>query len=213
VIDRRRIAGVAVVVVLLVAGGGPRSGGRVRADTLDSLPDAVLLAVRDVAWDPGRPNTTVGWCGEASIQMALRYHGIEQTQDAIHRAGNPDHDDLYAYEIDPALDALGVCFVAWPEGETTVDRFVDWIRAHLAGGVPALCGVKLHPDGNPDWTLDHFVLVVGYDRTGLVMNTQLDMDGQILVSYEELVSIESAYAFANRWNIFFGRAILGPCRE
>ena len=209
----RRITRAAAAVILVSAGAALLIGGSVHADGLDRLPDTILLAIPDVAWDPERPNMTVGWCGEASIQMALRYHGIERAQREIHRAGDPDHDDLYAHEIDAALDALGICFDPWPEEETTIGPFVDWIRAHLAAGVPVLCGVKLYPDAHPSWALDHFVLVVGYDQVGLVMNTQLDMDGQILVSYEELASTASPYAFANRWNVLFGRAILGPCRE
>ena len=179
----------------------------------DPLPESVLLDIPDVAWDPGRPDLSVGWCGEASIQMALRYYGIEMTQREIHLAGDPDHADLYSYEIDTALDALGICYERWPESDPDLDAFIAWIREHLASGVPVFCGVKLYPDEQPDWSLDHFVLVVGYDAVGLVMNTQLDMNGQIHVSYADLRSMASPYAFANRWDEYFGRAILGPCDE
>ena len=202
-----RACGAAMAAVLLL--GWPVAGCSLING--DPLPESVLLDIPDVAWDPARPDLSVGWCGEASIRMALAYYEIERTQREIHRAGEPDHADLFSYEIDTALDTLGICYERWPDGERDVDGFIAWIRGHLASGVPVFCGVKLYPDEHPDWSLDHFVLVVGYDAAGLVMNTQLDMDGQVHVSYADLKSM-SSYAFANRWNEYFGRAILGPCQ-
>ena len=177
------------------------------------LPEAVDLGIADVAWDSGRPDLSVGWCAEASIHVALAYYGIEKTQLEIYRARNPDHADLYAYEIDLALETLGVCTEAWPESQRDLTRFIDWIRHHIADGTPVLCGVKPYPDEHPEWSLDHFVLVVGYDQAGLIKNTQLDMDGQIHVQYVDLASTECSYAFANRQSQYFGRAILGLCEE
>ena len=204
-----RACGTAMGAILLI---GWAMAGCAPIDD-DPLPEVVLLDIPDVAWDPARPDRSVGWCGEASIQMALAYYGIERTQLEIHLAGNPDYADLYAHEIATALDALRICYERWPEENPDLDAFIAWIREHLAAGVPVFCGVKLFPDEHADWSLDHFVLVVGYDGDGLVMNTQLDMDGRIHVSYADLKSTASPYAFANRWDEYFGRAILGACDE
>jgi hypothetical protein len=55
--------------------------------------------------------------------------------------------------------------------------------------------------------------VIDNDAPGLIMNTQLDMDGQTHVRYSDLASTESSYALAHRRSQYFGRAILGPCEE
>ena len=106
---------------------------------------------------------------------------MEVSQAAVNRAGQPDHPDLYVYDIDDALDNLGVCYEASDESVTGVFDFVAWVKDQLAAGYPVLCGVKIYPDEHPDWSLDHFVLAVGYDEEGLVLNTQLDLDGQVVI--------------------------------
>ncbi len=74
-----------------------------------------------------------------------------------------------------------------------------------------LCGVKIYPDEHPDWSLDHFVLAVGYDEEGLVLNTQLDLDGQVVIAYSQLASRGRGYAFENRFRSYYARAITGLC--
>jgi len=129
----------------------------------------------------------------------------------------PESIDLGIPDVsrDPAcLDvSVGWCAEAWPESPASLSASVDWVRRKIASGVPVLCGVKLYPDEQRNWSLDHFGLVAGDDPYGLIMNAELDMDGQILVSYQDLASTESSYEFVNRWDGHFGRAILGPCGE
>ena len=193
---------VVAVVALFVAFGGLVLG----APPADQ---AILLDIPDRAWDPNRADPSVGWCAEACIQMAMAYFGAEVTQAEVNVAGRPDHADLYVYDIDTALVALSVEYTAWDSSVEDVDVFIDWIRdAHLQG-YPVLCGVKVYPDEHPDWSLDHFVLVVGYTSEGLILNTQLDLDGQVLVRHGQLTSIAPGYSFASRWSEYFGRAILG----
>jgi hypothetical protein len=55
---------------------------------------------------------------------------------------------------------------------------------------------------------------VGFDENGLILNTQLDCDGQLNIPYEELASSRLAqrnygYAFAGEQNRYFGRIITG----
>lgn len=57
-------------------------------------PVEVYLAIHDRAWDPTRPDKSVGWYAEACIQMAMAYYGAELSQAAVNRAGQPDHPDL-----------------------------------------------------------------------------------------------------------------------
>jgi hypothetical protein len=173
------------------------------------IEEGVLLDIPDRAWDPTRPDLSVGWCAEACIQMALAYYGVDVSQFEINQAGNPDHPDLYAYEIDTALEALAIEYAVWDSENPSLDAFIRWIKAHLLAGHPVLCGVKIYPDEHPDWALDHFVLAVGFNQEGLILNTQLDLDGQVLVPTKQLQSRYPGYSFDSHWHEYFGRAITG----
>mgnify|MGYP001765156160 CR=1 FL=1 len=168
--------------------------------------DAVNLGIPDRAWDPGHDD--VGWCGETCIQMALGYYGREISQAAINQAaGSPS--DITEDDLDVALRALGVPYEAWDGSNRDVNAFIEWIKSQLARGRPVICGTKIYPDEHPDWYVDHFVLAVGYDAAGLILNTQLDCDGQVHAAYAALASTSAGYAFQNRQQRYFGRAILG----
>ena len=170
--------------------------------------DAVKLQIPDREWDPQRPDKSVGWCGEACIQMAMDYYGRQVTQETINESGQPRHPDLYAGDIDKALNNLGVSFTA-DESPPDVSDFIAWIQHQLREQHPVICGCKIYPDEHPHWNLDHFVLAVGFNSKGLWLNTQLDLSGQVLVPYSQLCSRRSGYSFANRGNYYFGRAIVG----
>ena len=168
--------------------------------------DHVDLGIADRAWNPGHDD--VGWCGETSIQMAMAYYGHEVSQDAINQAaGSPS--DITEDNMDVALVALGVTYEAWDDSINDVNRFIEWTKAQLRNGRPVICGTKIYPDENPEWYVDHLVLAVGFDTTGLLLNTQLDCDGQQLVSYGQLASMDEGYAFQNNRYHYFGRAIIG----
>jgi hypothetical protein len=171
---------------------------------------SVELGIPDRRWDPERPDKSVGWCGEACIQMAMGYYGKEISQQAINRAGRPDHPDLYAYDLDDAMDALGISYLEWKWGNRDLESFIVWIKKQLAAGFPVICGVKIYPDKQPNWYLDHFVLVVGFNEYGMIINTQPDLDGQMLIPYSQLVSSNPGYSFKSRKNRYFGWAVTGP---
>jgi len=111
-----------------------------------------------------------GWCGETAIQEGLLYFGRSVPQSVINRAGHPVHPDLYATEIPNALRELGVKFTPYAGGRG-YEGFRRWVEQALAAGHPVLAGVKLVPSAHPEWGLDHFVLVVGHGRKGLLVNT------------------------------------------
>jgi hypothetical protein len=102
--------------------------------------------------------------------------------------------------------------VRFEESHSDLSAFIVWIQDNLRRGHPVICGCKLYPDEHPDWSLDHFVLAVGFNAEGLLLNTQLDMGGQMLVPYARLASRKSRYSFKNRRDRFFGRAITGLLR-
>jgi hypothetical protein len=139
---------------------------------LDTVADSAKLPIPDVKWDPQRPDETVDWSGEACVQMAMGYCGRATTQRRINRAGQPDHPDLYEEDIDKALAGLGVKFVPF-ESNGEAKAFISWIQDHLRSGHPVVCGCKTYPDQHRDWSVDGFVLAVGFDTNGLWLNTQL----------------------------------------
>jgi hypothetical protein len=190
-----------LLMSLLLLGSG--------CDRVIAKVQGVNLGIPDRAWAKDRPDLTVGWCGEASIQMALGFYGREVSQLDINKAGKPAHADLYAQDIDPALEALGVPYTAYANKGGDVHGFVRWIRNELDQGRPVFCGLKIYPDQHPNWTLDHFVLVVGHKPGALLVNTQLDASGQIWIQDSQLTSFDDGYSFENVHHLYFGRSIHG----
>jgi len=176
---------------------------------LDISKGGVNLHIRDVAWDPKKADLSAGWCGEASIQMALSYYGKQVAQDVIHRAGKPSHSDLQDDDLEVALKALGAVFSRYEGESKDSKKFVKWIQEQLRSGYPVICGCKIYPTEKPEWDVDHFVLISGYNSKGLLMNTQLDCDGQVLVKYMELSSTKEGYSFINPRNVYWGVAVTG----
>jgi hypothetical protein len=186
-----------------------RSEVPIDMDLFPLVGESVYLQIPDRSWSMDRPDKSVGWCGETGIQMAMLYYGKYASQESINQAGRPDHPELYSYNIDIALKTLSISHITWNPSTGDIVEFIAWIKAQLHQGHPILCGVKIYPDEHPDWSLDHFVLVVGYDERGLIINTNVDMHGQQLISYEQLSSGQEGYSFQNKFNRFFARAITG----
>ena len=111
-----------------------------------------------------------GWCGETAIQEGLLHYGVWAPQRLINKAGKPVHPDLYSPDIPVALSELGVRFTFYSTGKG-YGAFAQWIASALDDGDPVLAGVKILPTAHPEWGLDHFVLVVGHGKQGLLVNT------------------------------------------
>ena len=151
-----------------------------------------------------------GWCGEACIQMALIHYGLRVSQKAINKAGHPKgHPDLWDADIVRALHNLGATDKVWPSSSVYVRTFIVWVTNQLRAHHPVITGVKLYPDENPTWNVDHYVLVVGCSTSGLLINTNNAGDGQIWVTYRELTSLKGTYSFANKFKKYFGCAVTG----
>jgi hypothetical protein len=101
--------------------------------------NATCLEIPDTGQERRRPQS--GWCGEAAIQMAMSYYGAYASQQAINRAGKPQHPDLYAHEIPVAMRNLGLEFTAW-QGKG-LPAFLKWLQGELADGHPVLLGMKV----------------------------------------------------------------------
>lgn len=164
---------------------------------------AFLLEIPETGQEKRRPPS--GWCGEASIQMAMCYFGAYASQRTINRAGKPVHPDLYEEEMPVAMSNLGLQAKPW-EGKG-VPEYLAWVRAELAAGHPVVMGMKINPTSHPEWWVDHFVLAVGYDRSSLTYNTT----GKRRESRSDalLSSRERGLSVVTPRNVCFGYAVTG----
>lgn len=140
--------------------------GRASAAPSPSPPVVLPIAAREHAHEA----PPEGWCGETAIQEGLLHLGVWAPQRVINKSGKPVHPDLYSTDIPVALADLGVRYTSYPGGRGFA-AFSAWIRAAVDAGDPVLAGVKILPTKHPEWGLDHFVLVVGYDADRLLVNT------------------------------------------
>ena len=128
-------------IVAMLLGVSAGSGRALEPANPKADAQAVSLDIADTGQEPRRPEG--GWCGEAAIQMALAYYGGYASQQAINRAGEPEHPDLYAREIPPAMRNVELEYSVWKGGG--LKPFLEWIRGQLAEGHPVLLGVKIYP--------------------------------------------------------------------
>jgi len=169
--------------------------------------DKVHLDIPDRDEDEDAPEE--GWCGETSIQTAMEYYGKFVSQQAINLAGKPKQPDLWEDDIPLSLDALGVDYTAWDEANIDLNAFIYWLGEQLQAGYPIVLGVKIYPD-ETGLENDHFVLAVGCDTDGIIINTNNAGEGQVYVTIKELTeNFEDSYSLVNNKNYHFGVAIHG----
>ncbi|MGA2259065.1 MAG: hypothetical protein ABSG53_30710 [Thermoguttaceae bacterium] len=172
-------------------------------ETAGPKPKAISLEIPDTGQEQRRPES--GWCGEAAIQMAVSYYGAYASQQAINRAGKPEHPDLYAQDIPRAMRNLGLEFSPW--SGNGLEAFLKWVRSQLAEGHPVLLGVKIYPTAHWVWPLDHFVLAVGCTEEALTLDTTWGR--QETKTFARLSTREKGLSFANPYGVYFGYAITG----
>lgn len=149
-----------------------------------------------------------GWCGEASIQMAAMYYGAFIPQNIIHELPDPEHPDLYSYEIPPALEKIGLCFSQYENNSAkTVNDYLEWIKHQLDQHYPVLIGCKIYPTHHPEWSLDHFMLAVGYTKGRLIYNTTWGF--QESKSFDNLITVQDGISFENQYRRYYGISIQG----
>ena len=95
------------------------------AQTASVSDKSVRFDIPDTGQEWRKPAS--GWCGEASIQMALSNYGAYASQQAINRAGKPAQPDLYDTDLPVAIKAIGLEFKPW-EG-TGLKPFFNWVAA------------------------------------------------------------------------------------
>ncbi len=138
--------------------------------TPTALPESVLIDI------PPRPyyGGNLDFCGEVVLEEALAYYGKQVPQLEINHLGGGDgHVGLHFNEILRALASLNVDFDSWGlhiTGERGYDTYIQKLKRILADGHPILAGVKVNPTRHPEWSADHFILLVGYDAQSFIYN-------------------------------------------
>ena len=166
---------------------------------------ALRLNIADRKHDAAAPKQ--GWCGENAVQQALLYHGAYFPQKLINQAGKPSHPDLYSGDIPVALRNLQVDFEQWPWKRCAFDKFLAWAKGGIAKGEPVLAGMKIYPTAHPEWGLDHFVLLVGFEKDALLVNTTWGKQARLTT--KQLLSTNKGLAFKNRYGCYYGIRIKG----
>jgi len=161
-----RFVAIASLTFFVVAACGKAAAAPPSASASPSSSVVLPITPREHA----REAPPEGWCGETAIQEGLLHLGVWAPQRLINKVGKPAHPDLYSTDIPVALTDLGVRYTFYSGGRG-FDAFATWIRAALDAGDPVLAGVKILPTKHPEWGLDHFVLVVGYGKDRLLVNT------------------------------------------
>jgi hypothetical protein len=210
----------ALVVGAIMAGATP----------LPSLPQDVLLPV------PFTPQAPLGnWadrqhtCEEASLLMVDRYLNGDHSGELI----NPRQADQGIEAITPWKP--GVDLTSNQIGEMA-QAHLGWryrvlpatqpsMREQLSLGRPLIVGVRTHGLGNPnypgyfthfeqpEWSVSHYVVVVGYDRSGnFVLNDPgITLGHGARISFDQLMhaidDLDAAYPNLNSGRIFL---VLSP---
>ncbi len=171
--------------------------------------DSIWLNIPNLNWDKYTAGVErVGWCGEASIQMIALYYGFYHSQKVINRTGNPKHLDLYSDEIDGVMRKLGFKYSRYIN-ETTENlaNYHQWVKENLKQHRPIFSGVKRNPTGNPGWSLDHFVVMVGYGSDYINYNSNNHLYGQVKVEESLFMHSSKPYTLKNPFNSYFGFSV------
>ena len=160
-----------------------------------------------------------GSCGEACMWSIINSNKYVATQIEINIAGGDPGRGLHSNELYKALDTYGVeyedhishsylgyslallnpvnLFSSQPE---KYKRFLySVVIAKLKQGIPILLGIKIYPDKHFFWDRDHFILLVGYNKTTneIIFN---DFDKRKRMDAEKLLDTADGYSLVNRYN-------------
>ena len=163
----------------------------------DLLPPTYVLSIEE------------GSCGENCLWTILNALDKTKTQLEINIAGTESGVGLHSSELMNVLEVYDVGYslfsqsVASTDSSYTMQRYKDFIYNEVVKtvqkGHPILIGIKVLPSDFPQWSLDHFVLLVGYNESTdeLIYN---DFNKRKRIPAEQLMNTVSGYSFINDWN-------------
>lgn len=107
-------------------------------------------------------------CGANSVLSVLQYYGYMGREDKLMELGDTDSDGTSIEGIENILKHFKVGY------ETKQKMTIDEIRKHIDGGFPTIISIQAYPDdNNKDLENDiddgHYVVAIGYDDNGIIM--------------------------------------------
>ena len=173
-----------------------------------ALRDGTVFHIDDFiipGYDPPKDYFDVpgGGCGEACLWTVIHARGRNATQAEINRAGGNPGRGLHSNELFFAMEKYGIHYSVIPGRVNDFRTFLhDEIIGTIKRGRPVLLGVKIYPDLHPRWACDHFILLIGYNRTTgeLIFNSNNRMER---VPAEKFLDMENGYSIVNAHRYVF----------
>ena len=131
-----------------------------------------------------------GWCGQTSIQMILDYYGHSYTQEEIDKArfnsGNPT---IFFEDMAPTIEKLtDNKFKVYAARFWSEDTYKNWIKSQIDKNKPVMAVFKMYPTKHPEWLIDHFSVISGYDNNGIYILTTWEHDAKQYRTWEQLLA-------------------------
>lgn len=164
----------------------PTAGPAVEATPAPPPPDHVVLPVPFTTQAPLN-----NWaqhqesCEAATLAMLISYwrHDSSVVLDPRIADGMINTIDSWKPQLDLTDKMMGeLAQQRWGYGYQIVPNDPNVIATHLAAGRPLIAEVRTHGLGNPrypgysnhfeqqGWSVPHFILIIGYDSTGVFLN-------------------------------------------
>lgn len=150
-----------------------------------------------------------GSCGENCLWTFLKKKGTPKTQLEITLSVVGSARGIHTDELIEALKKFKIPFnnlersVQCYDSVKTFARYksflYDEIIPKVQKGHPVIIGIKVYPTSFPDWSLDHFVTVVGYNKrtNELIYN---DFTQRKRIKAEKLLNWDAGYSFLNKYD-------------
>jgi len=150
-----------------------------------------------------------GNCGEACLFTVFRMQGKTMPQKKINASGTIYNRGLHGSEIKRVVQKKNIIH---KDISLTVLNYSEYLRETIIptilSGNPVLLGVKIYPDTHPEWSADHFILLVGYDANAdeIIYNT-----GHLRrkISVNKLLNKEDGYSIVNKYKRIYAIQFAG----
>ena len=150
-----------------------------------------------------------GNCGEACLSTVFRMQGKTTPQKKINASGTIYNRGLHGFEIKKVVQKKNILH---KDISIVTPKYSEYIREIIIpiilSGNPILLGVKIYPDTHPEWTADHFILLVGYDANTdkIFYNT-----GHLRrsISVNKLLNKKDGYSLLNKRNKIYAIQFAG----
>jgi hypothetical protein len=123
---------------------------------------------------------------------------MEISQKEINKLAKAPGRGIYSKEVLPVLKKLKI---PHKEISTIVSDYTSFIHkiiiTKLKNGTPIFLGVKVYPDESPNWAVDHFILVVGYNELTeeLIVNSD---NARERVKFSKLLNTENGLSLVHK---------------